>query len=168
MSATNFTTPYTSSTSAMFDAGRQPLATLQSNTPEPKRAVNPWANLARSPVKVKDVPKPLDTQARSSRQEACGFWRSRRRGPVPKPRQRIDGKARSPSRPYSVRSRTCQAHPPQAGNDPHGVYRVELSLRLAQPCRRRRQPLNWLAASGIFLLFFVQTWLTCFFSPGFI
>ncbi|KAM6499854.1 hypothetical protein JOM56_005362 [Amanita muscaria] len=75
MSATIVTTPYTSSTSAMFDAGRQPLATLQFNTPEPKRsvkvrkhtdiffcprAVNPWANLARSPVKAKDVPKTVE------------------------------------------------------------------------------------------------------------
>ncbi|KAM6502912.1 hypothetical protein JOM56_002889 [Amanita muscaria] len=72
MSVTIATTPYTSSTSAMFDAGRQPLATLH-NTPEPKRsvkvrkhadvffcprAVNPWANLAQSP---KDVPKPQNS-----------------------------------------------------------------------------------------------------------
>ncbi|KAM6497464.1 hypothetical protein JOM56_007937 [Amanita muscaria] len=56
----------------MFDAGRQPLATLQFNTPEQKRsvkvrkhadvffcprAVNPWANPAQSPIKVKDVSK---------------------------------------------------------------------------------------------------------------
>ncbi|KAM6489439.1 hypothetical protein JOM56_015072 [Amanita muscaria] len=76
MSVNIATTPYTSSTSAMFDAGRQPLATLQFNTPEPKRsvkvhkrtdvffcprAVNPWANLAQSPVKVKDVPKPQNS-----------------------------------------------------------------------------------------------------------
>ncbi|KIL61942.1 hypothetical protein M378DRAFT_166257 [Amanita muscaria Koide BX008] len=72
MSVTIATTPYTSSTSVMFDAGRQPLATLH-NTPEPKRsvkvrkhadvffcprAVNPWANLAQSP---KDVPKPQNS-----------------------------------------------------------------------------------------------------------
>ncbi|KIL67017.1 hypothetical protein M378DRAFT_23016 [Amanita muscaria Koide BX008] len=58
MSATISTTTYTSSTSAMYDAGRQPLATIQSNTPESKRAVNPWANLAPSPAKAKDVPNP--------------------------------------------------------------------------------------------------------------
>ncbi|KIL62115.1 hypothetical protein M378DRAFT_13067 [Amanita muscaria Koide BX008] len=61
MSAIIATTPYTSSTPsapAMFDAGRQPLATLQFNTPEQKRAVNPWANPVQSPIKVKDVSKP--------------------------------------------------------------------------------------------------------------
>ncbi|KAM6495293.1 hypothetical protein JOM56_009916 [Amanita muscaria] len=92
MSATISTTTYTSSTSAMFDAGRQPLATLQSNTPEPKRsvkvhkhadvffcprAVNPWANLAPSPAKVKDVQKSLEVSPSTLRR-------------VPRVKRRVD------------------------------------------------------------------------------
>lgn len=67
----------------MFDAGRQPLATLQSNTPEPKRsvkgrkniagvffcpkAVNPWANPSHGPVdasKVLETKKPVEVTKR--------------------------------------------------------------------------------------------------------
>ncbi|KAM6500074.1 hypothetical protein JOM56_003088 [Amanita muscaria] len=86
MSATISTTTYTPSTSAMFDAGRQPLATLQSNTPEPKRsvkvrkhadvffcprAVNPWANL------VKDVQKSVEVSPSTLRR-------------VPRVKRRVD------------------------------------------------------------------------------
>ncbi|KAM6493838.1 Esterase PHB depolymerase domain containing protein [Amanita muscaria] len=69
MSSTITTAPYTSSTFAMFDAGRQPLplAIQYSRIKKVRkhtdvffcpRTLNPWANLAQSPIKVKDVPEP--------------------------------------------------------------------------------------------------------------
>ncbi|KIL58873.1 hypothetical protein M378DRAFT_15214 [Amanita muscaria Koide BX008] len=56
--ATIAATPYSSSTAARFDTGRQPLGYPPIQYSRTKRAFNPWANPAQSPTKVKDVPKP--------------------------------------------------------------------------------------------------------------
>ncbi|KIL62127.1 hypothetical protein M378DRAFT_13073 [Amanita muscaria Koide BX008] len=65
MSAIIATTPYTSSTPstpAMFDAGRQPLATLQFNTPEQKRSVEGCQSMGQTGSKPHQSQGHLETQ----------------------------------------------------------------------------------------------------------